>query len=315
MKTEVGALRLSAATAITVGCVGVVFSLLTNSQAILLDGLFSLAYFITALLTLKVARIVSQPDDEDYPLGYSYFVPLVNGFKGVLILGISMLALADGLSALLKGGRLVEVGPAIVYGIIATLACTSTAVLLRRAHRRTASPLVDVDASSWTVDAAISSAVLLTFCAIPVVNAMGGAALVPYVDPFLVSVIVVISLGIPIRMAWSALMAMLNRAPPREIRDPIDATIRDALADLPSRSVYIRIIRPGGTLLVTAHVVLPDDFPITGLDAFDAVRARVEANVRRVHGPAIVDVLFTADEKWAAPVKAPDADATTESGA
>ena len=299
-------------TALIVGCVGVTFSLMTNSRAILLDGLFNLAYFVTALLTIKVAHLIARPETEDYPLGFSYFEPLINGFKGVLIFGISILALFDALTNLFQGGRLIEVGPAIGYGVFATLACLMTTVLLRRAHRYTSSPLVGADTVSWTVNSAISGAALLTFCALPVVIAKGWTALAPYVDPFLVSVIVVISLSAPVRMAWFALMAMLNRAPPPAMRAPIVATIRDTLADLPSQFVYVRMIRPGRTLFVVAHVVLPEDFPVANLVALDAIRERVEANVLRAHGPAIVYVLFTANKKWAEPKTAAAAEAPTE---
>ena len=311
MKTERGALRLSAITALVVGCAGVGASFVTDSQAILLDGLFNLAYFVTALLTIKVARLVARPDTEDYPLGYSYFEPLMNGVKGVLILGISVLALIDALIALLDGGRLVEVGLAIGYAVFATSACTMTAVLLRRASRHTGSPLVGADAASWTVNAAISAAALLVFCSIPVITALGWTELTPYADPFLVSVIVLISIAVPVRMAWRALAAMLNRAPPPEARAPIVATIRETLSDLPSQMVYVRMIRPGRTWLVAVHVVLPVDFPVAGLATLDDIRERVQASVRRDHGFAIVDVLFTADRKWAEPTAAAAAEAPT----
>ncbi len=312
MRTEKGALWLSAAVALVIGCVGLGFAVLTRSDAILLDGSFNLVYFVTALVTLKVARLVTQPDSEDYPFGFDYFEPLINGFKGFLILGLSMLALFDAVRAIFAGGRAIEVGPAIGYGAFATVTGVVTALLLRRVHRRTGSPLVGADASSWTVNAAVSGAVLLTFGAIPVISALGGDDVVPFVDPVLVTIVVVISLGVPIRMAWQALMAMLNRAPPAEFRSPVIAAIREALADLPSRSIYVRMIRPGRTLHAAVHVVLPADFADASLETFDAMRARVSADVQNLHNNAIVDVLFTADERWAAPASLVAADAAME---
>ena len=304
MKTERGALLLSAGSALTVGIVGLAFSLLTGSQAILLDGLFNLSYFVTALLTLRVARLVTRPDDEDFPLGYSYFEPLMNGVKGILILGISAMALFDAVNSLLTGGRQIGIGLAIGYGVFATIACSGTGILLRRAHRITGSPLVGVDAESWTVNGAISGAVLLTFCAVPIVAAMGWTEAVPYVDPFLVTVVVLISVSIPVRMAWQALMELLNRAPPPEVRGPIAALVRKELGELPSRKVYVRMIRPGRTLYVAVHVLLSGDFPVSDLGTLDAIRDRVDQAVRRIHPNVFVEVVFTADERWAAPSSA-----------
>ncbi len=64
-----------------IGCVGLYFFAVASSQAILLDGLFNLTYFITGLFTLKVARMVKQGDDAEFPFGYAAFEPLVNGIK------------------------------------------------------------------------------------------------------------------------------------------------------------------------------------------------------------------------------------------
>lgn len=301
MISERAALWLSAAAALTVGCAGLGFSVVTGSQAILLDGAFNLTYFVTALLTIKVSRLVVQPDTEDFPFGYSFFEPLINGFKGVLILGISMLALFDAATALFSGGRSIVIGPAIGYGVFATLACGATAMLLHRAHRSTRSPLVGVDAENWMLDGIISGAVLLAFCAVPAVEAMGWSRAVPYVDPLLVTAVVLISLGIPVRMAWRAVVELLNRAPPPEERAPIVATVKEVLADLPASAVYVRMIRPGRTLYVVAHVVVPDDLSIDSVSTLDGVRRRVDTALRRTHTNVFVDVVFTADPYWAAP--------------
>lgn len=272
MKSERGALWLSAGTALTVGCVGLTFSVLAGSQAILLDGAFNLTYFVTALLTLKVSRLVVRPDSEEFPMGYSFFEPLINGFKGVLILGISMLALFDAVNALFSGGRSIEIGPAIGYGVFATVVCSATAILLHGAHRNTGSPLVGVDADGWTVNGVISGAVLLTFCAVPVVEAMDWPEAAPYVDPSLVIVVVLISLAVPVRMAWRALIELLNRAPPPEVRDPIVATINDVLSHLHARKIRIRMIRPGRTLYVAVYVLLPEDLAVDSVSMLDKAR-------------------------------------------
>ena len=87
--TERAALRLSAAAALLIGVLGLAAALATGSGAILLDGLFNLTFFATALLTLRVATLVARPDDEPYPFGYIFFEPLITTVKGLLILGVS----------------------------------------------------------------------------------------------------------------------------------------------------------------------------------------------------------------------------------
>jgi predicted Co/Zn/Cd cation transporter (cation efflux family) len=56
------------------GVNGIVFSALTDSEAILLDGLFNLAFFVgMGLLILKVLQLIHLPDDDVHP-GYMWWV-------------------------------------------------------------------------------------------------------------------------------------------------------------------------------------------------------------------------------------------------
>jgi predicted Co/Zn/Cd cation transporter (cation efflux family) len=283
---------------LTVGCVGVVFSKLSDSQAILLDGLFNMTYFATALFTMKVASLLRRGESEQFPMGYAFFEPLVNGFKGLLILGVSALALVGAIEALLSGGRPIAAGLATVYGVFATVACWTTALITRRSGIQSGSPLVKTDAASWTVNAAISSAVLLTFVSIFLIRGTALEPITPYVDPVLVIVVVGISLGIPIRMAWQALMEFLNRAPSAELVTQVRQIIGESLVELPVQKLCVRVLQPGRTRMVLAHVVLPGDFAFETLKQTDQLTARAAAALKRHHPTTILDLVFTTEAEW-----------------
>ena len=85
-KSENQYLLISTIGNLLLGCVGIAFSLVSSSQAIMLDGLFNLSYFAAGLFTIKVASLLIQGDDERFPYGYAFFEPLVNGIKGLLVL-------------------------------------------------------------------------------------------------------------------------------------------------------------------------------------------------------------------------------------
>ena len=74
-----------------------------------------------------------------------------------------------------------------------------------------------------------------------------------------------------------------------------------ALADLPVRQCQVRMVRPGRQLYVMIHVVLPADFPLTGLPQLDTLRERLTSAVSAVYPHQVTDTLFTADAKWAEP--------------
>jgi predicted Co/Zn/Cd cation transporter (cation efflux family) len=103
-------LIVSALGTLLIGCVGLVVSALSSSQAIMLDGVVNLTYFATGLFTLKVARLIARGDDERFPYSYAFFEPLVNGLKGVLVLGVAIMAIVGAVQALVGGGREIAAG-------------------------------------------------------------------------------------------------------------------------------------------------------------------------------------------------------------
>jgi predicted Co/Zn/Cd cation transporter (cation efflux family) len=142
MASGTAALRLSAAAALAIGAAALWAAWASASQAILLDGLYNLAFLVTALFTVRVARLLARPDDARYPYGYLQFEPLINTVKGLLILGVSVYALIAAFVTVLGGGRELTFGPALAYAAAATIACAAVWGVLARANRRLASPLV-----------------------------------------------------------------------------------------------------------------------------------------------------------------------------
>ncbi|MEO1129622.1 MAG: cation transporter [Planctomycetota bacterium] len=285
-----------------IGCVGAAIAVLSSSQAILLDALFNLTYLASGLFTLKVARLVHQGDDAHFPAGYAYFEPLVNGIKGLLVLGVSVMALAGAVEALFSGGREISPGLAVGYGVFATIVCWIIALLTRRGAKRTSSPLLQADALNWVINGAISSCVLAAFIGMALIRDTALDGLVPYVDPGLVLVVVLISISAPIRMAWTALMELLNRAPTPEVTTQVRTIVEQALAGLPVQSLAVRVVQPGRTRIVLAHVVLPRDFAVSRLADFDAVRTAANTKLQAQHASTICDIVFTADPALGAPV-------------
>ena len=295
--TERRALLASTIGCVVIGCVGITFAALAHSQAILLDGAFNLTYFVTGIFTLKVARLVRQGDDDRFPYGYGFFEPLINGVKGFLVLGVSLMAFFDALAVLFEGGRRIEVGVAIWYGVFAVVACTTLAIITHRGAKRTGSPLVDADAKNWMVNGAISGAVLVSFIVAWWLLRSGQEKAAMYVDPLLVVTVVVVSISVPARMAWKAIMELLNRTPSVTIADEMKAIVESELEGLPVSRLWVRVIQPGRSRMVGVHVQLPGDYPVT-LEALDSVREGTAAALRARHQPLTLDMIFIGDAYW-----------------
>lgn len=297
---EVKALRYSAGGALLVGCAALVFAHLSRSDAILLDGLFNLTYFATGLFTLKVTRLLARGDTREFPMGYDYFEPLVNGLKGILILGVTAMAMADAFIAIVSGGRTIDAGMAIGYGVFATLGCGVVALIMRNASKRTGSPLVQADATNWIVNGAISSGVLLTFLCILLIRDTPLAVLLPYIDPALVLLVAAACIMVPIRMGWGALLGLLNRAP-EGVTEQVRGAVERAIAGLSVSELFVRVIQPGRYRKVMVHVVLAAEHELESVASLDELRESTFEKLTDQHPQVVLDMLFTVDRKWGAP--------------
>lgn len=299
--TETASLKFSILGSLLIGAVAMVFARVTESQAIALDGLFNLAYGGTGLLALWVSRTLPRGDDTRFPLGYGYLEPLTNGIKGVLVLGVAAMAAVGSLLALLDGGTRIEAGSAVGYGMFATATCAALALVSRKALLRTHSPLVATDAENWLLNAVISAGVLATFVGLWVIKGTGLERYAPYVDPALVLIIVLALIAVPVRMSWNALMELLNRAP-SGLADEVRSVIEGAVDSLPVSELFVRVVQPGRTRLVAVHVVLPSDHPVSSIAELDLVRARAQEALERMYPATFLDMVFTGDRYWGAPL-------------
>ena len=114
------ALLLSTWTSAGFAVVAVAWGLLTGSQLIVFDGLYSFASVGLSLMAVLALRTARRGPDERYPWGREVWEPLTVVVKAAALGGLSVYALVGGVGDVLAGGREVEVGLAVVYGVAAT---------------------------------------------------------------------------------------------------------------------------------------------------------------------------------------------------
>lgn len=301
MKSEKQSLILSTVASLMVGILGITFSIITNSGVILLDGVFNISYFVTAIITLRILNIIKRPDDDKFPFGYGYFEALINAVKGLLILGVSLIAFFEALMSIFADGREISSEPAIIYASIASVVGLSVTLMLYRSYKTNKSPLVKADYQNWTVNTIISSTVLVAFVTTWFLQSTSFTEHLAYIDPVLTALVASLSIGIPVRMTWNAIMGLLNKAPSLETTAKLEKSINKALTGLSIKKIYVRMVQPGRVPYVLIHVLLHEDNNAITIASLDLFRNKILENVLKLHNPIVIDVLFTASQKFAEP--------------
>lgn len=297
-RIESRALKLSAVGALLMALLGIGFSLAADSDAILLDGFFSLITFIMSLLTMKISRVVLKPDDEKYQFGYAGFEPLLNSLKGLIIVVVSGFAVVGAVDVILDGGQEMALGIAMIYTVIASAGCLAIAFLLRHYAAKSNSSLVVVDAKNWMIDGGISSAVMFAFLGAYLIQDTGLSGIVPYTDSILVIIIVVISLPIPVKIIKENVGELLQIAPPEEMQESVRKSIDKALNDVELNDKKIRMVKVGRYFYILVHILFDEDYPFDRLSMLDDIRIKIIEHIKEVQPSLIADIIFTSDKSY-----------------
>jgi hypothetical protein len=176
------ALLLSTWTSAGFAVVAVAWGLLTGSQLIVFDGLYSFASVALSLMAVLALRTARRGPDERYPWGREVWEPLTVVVKAAALGGLSVYALVGGVGDVLAaargggraGGRVRRRGDLV--GVVVTV------VLRRRRPRRRVGPGAG-GGREWTGDTLLSVGVLAGFIVAAVLLQAGRADLARYVDP------------------------------------------------------------------------------------------------------------------------------------
>jgi len=293
-RRERGAILVTVFGNLFMAALGFGFAFSTRSQAILLDGSYSLIGFGLALLGLRVSAIVLRPDDAQYPFGYVTYEPLLNFTKGLLIGAVSIFAFVAALISIASGGREIATGPAFIYAIVAATGCFAFAEILRHKLKKIASPLVYTDRKNWLIDGVISLGVAAAFLLAILLPEFGAEDWVPYVDPVVTAIICLALLPIPFRIIRENWAQIVARSAPNDLVFEINSILDDVLPKDHVKDREVRVLEIGRVVLVHLYVLI-DEMPVGECD-----RIREDLWTRlhdRFPYPAL-DVAFTGDKRW-----------------
>lgn len=303
MTTKTGledhAIKLTIVGNVGMGLLGVGFAIYTGSVAILLDGVFSFIGFAIALVTLYIARLVRQPGNDKYPFGYAVFEPMLNLAKGLIIAIVLVFAASTAISAILEGGRTIELGAAMLYAILAAAGCGLLAWKIHRLAGVTGSPIVAVDARNWILDGLFSVAVALGFGAVFLLEGSRYGWLVPYADPIIVLFLVLVAIPLPysiVRKNWGQITGI---APGHDVQKRVHDIVRQVLISIPHRNYNLRLTHIGRLLYLQLYVVVPvGDVTAEGSVSQDQLRASLYDAVVREFPNLAMDLVITTDPIW-----------------
>ena len=198
---------------------------------------------------------------------------------------------------ILVGGRDIDAGWAVLYGVVATAVGIGVSLVLRRMSRG-ATDLVRAEAAEWMGDAVLSVGTLVGFGVALTLQLTGNNALARYVDPVMVVLTSAIYLKIPARLASEGLREVLTMSAAPAVREQVTAVVGGVAREWALAEPVVRLSKVGSRLDVEVVFLVDTGSTARTVEEFDRVRAELDERLRATGLEPWMSVEFTADPRW-----------------
>ena len=284
-------LKQSVALMSLVAVSGTIMGVITGSSAVLLDGIFSFIDVIIKIMMLMTAKLVARETSKRFQFGYWQFEPLVLVVEGFFILLIVLYALIS--------GRHVDFGIAIYYAIFFTIADTAYYFYVHRINKSLQSNLIKFDNVSWSVDAWLEAAILISFIAAILLEDTSYSYWAVYIDPIVLIVLALQMTPSVIKIIVPSTKQILGWAP-SSLHDEVQE-IMDRFMEKYSFKDYVTSVQAyGNSRIIEIDILVPKKFPYQTIAELDRIRNEIDEEIGGNPTEKWVTISFTATRKWMA---------------
>ncbi|MET0893012.1 MAG: cation diffusion facilitator family transporter [Pseudoxanthomonas sp.] len=290
-------LKLSILVTLIVGAVGVGGGLLTRSQAIMFDGMYSLVDVVLTTGSLVVSRLVSLEGSRRFQYGYWHLEPMVETFGGAVLVLSCIYAAINAINGLMTGGHEVAYGFGAIWAGILCMVGMGMAFYMRRNARRLQSALLAMDFRSWMVSGFLSMALLIGFGIALAIQGTQFEGWIPYLDSLILLCISLAMMLVPMASIWSSAREVL-RVAPSQLDEQVKATMPGILAEHGFLDYTSQVAKVGRARFIELHILVPRGYNLGSIEHFDRIRRTIAERLGAQSPEFWLTIEFTSDPSW-----------------
>ncbi|MCR6108477.1 cation transporter [Salipaludibacillus agaradhaerens] len=290
-------LTLSVIGALVFALIGIVWGIMSSSQMIFFDGVYSFISVILSMFSLLMAQFMTKSDTRRFPYGKEVLEPISIIVKYTAILILCIIAVISAIQAILSGGREISLGFALLYSFMSTIGCWIVFVILNK--RKMVSGFITAEANQWKMDTLLSAAVLLGFLIASLISRTSYSAFIPYVDPLMVLIVMGYFLKVPIVEMIKAFREVLDMAPAQFIQKNVKEATDNIQNHYQIEESILRISKAGNMLYIEIDFVLNKESKIKTVADQDKIREEISEQTKSLKYKKWLTVSFTHNKKWA----------------
>ncbi|MCG8307811.1 MAG: cation transporter [Cytophagales bacterium] len=292
-KNEAQGIKISLYGALFLAILGISFSLITGSQAVLLDGVFNCIAVFTAWFALKISRMMEEPFSERLPVGYVAFEPFYILIKGLIVFGLSATVMTTSMLTLLSGGNELKFGVVLIYIGIASIANITIYLVIKTRAKTSTSPMLILEKENWLINMLVTLSIAASFVLVILLKDGVLKPVTVYIDQIIVIAVVLISIPVPIKAIRSGFKELMLFGVDRPLYNKIRELIRSATAPFPEENQKIFVVKTGRKYWISLFINPSGATIKTTLP--DEIKDRIVKDLEKDFPIHNVDVIVTTD--------------------
>jgi len=284
------------------GAAGITAAQLSNSDALMVDGLYSGVNFCSAIIAGRVATSLLKPADKRMPFGYDANEALYILFRSLVLLGILMFAGFNSLGKIItyiNGGEVPELlfGPIVIYMVCMVAICAGLAAWHHHNWSKTGkrSEILLAEKTASIVDCVISAGAGAALLSVTLLRGTPAEVIIPVADALVVIVLALIMIKQPYKMLHGAVKEVAGEAVDEELSAKTRERIEHTIRDIPCKLLAVAVTKLGRTYFVLTYVRPNDSVVAEDLDLF---RKEVHACYEDLFGKVKTEVIYTAEKPF-----------------
>ncbi|MDU5233056.1 cation transporter [Negativicoccus succinicivorans] len=275
------------------------FGLLTNSHAILIDGIFSFVAVIIKILMIMTSRLTTRESSKKFQFGYWQFEPLVLAAEGGFTLIIVVYAFLNGMISLFSGGNAMNFGLAIIYALTFTFANMGYYLYVHRVNRKLKSSLIHFDNMSWLVDACFAASLFISFGLAYLLERTQYAHYGVFVDPVILIILSLTMMPVALNILGPAVSQVLGMAP-EGLHEKVHEVMDDFMVRYRFKDYVSSVQRYGKISFIDIDILIPKSYPIQEVGDLDRIRDEIDKALGGKSVRKWLTITFTTSRRWMA---------------
>ena len=285
------------------GAAGVLAGVLSNSNAIMMDGLFSLVGFGSAFLGRRISLRIDAGPDKRRPFGYAADEAIFSTFRSLSLLGLVLFAISNAARNIYSyyNGVLpppLNFGPMFIYFTVIGLTCLFLWAFHYFTWRKTgrSSAILKLESKAALFDGMFTAAAGIGLGAIFLFRDGALAAIAPVGDSIIVLFLCVLAIGSYLRDFRNGLGELANATASPELLAAARRALRPAIAEDGGTLRDMSVTKQGRTVFIAVYYD-----PLRSLTAhdIDALNLHMIRDARRaIDGSDVYLLISQHARRW-----------------